>query len=55
MCLRQRRQDGGLLVGLANACVDEEHVDAVPSEAFAQVMHGGRLDNIDRFDFEATR
>src|SRR6202023_2567108 len=25
------------------------------SEAFAQGKHGRRLDNIDRFDFEATR
>jgi len=44
-----------LLMGLAKAGIDEEHVDAVPSEAFAQGMHGRRLHNIDRFDFEATR
>ena len=44
-----------LLASLAKAGIDEEHVEAVPSEAFAQGTHGRRLDNIDRFDFEATR
>jgi hypothetical protein len=43
------------LVGLANAGVDEEYVDAARFEAFAQGMHGRRLDNIDCFDLEASR
>jgi hypothetical protein len=42
-----------LLVGFANTGIDEEHIDAVPSAAFAQGMHGRRLHAIDRFDFEA--